>query len=303
MSYWYYPGCSLKSNGKPYEESLLAVLRALDTPVWELDDWNCCGATSYMSVDEVQAFSLAARNLGLAEQASRQAPEKGPPQLIAPCSACFLVLTKTQRYVEQHENLARRVQAGLRAVGLEYRGEVQVRHPLDIFINDIGIPRIADLGKKRLNGMKVACYYGCQVVRPFATFDSAHNPTSMDRLMEALGAQSIQWPLKTRCCGGTLTGTIRDVGLRLSQVLLQEAVRRGVDAILTVCPLCQFNLECYQQEIGRTFGEPIQVPVLFLTQLMGRAFGIPEADLGTRRLFVPLEPALAPHEGGQPVHA
>jgi heterodisulfide reductase subunit B len=303
MSYWYYPGCSLKSNGKPYEESLLAVLRALNVPVRELDDWNCCGATSYMSVDEVQAFSLAARNLALAEQASRQTTEKGVPQLIAPCSACFLVLTKTQRYVEQHEHLARRVHAGLRAVGLEYRGEVRVRHPLDVFINDIGIRRIADLGKRRLDGMKVACYYGCQVVRPFAAFDSAHNPTTMDRLVQALGAKAVQWPLKTRCCGGTLTGTIRDVGLRLSQILLQEAVRRGVDAIITVCPLCQFNLECYQQEIGRTFQEPIRVPVVFLTQLMGRAFGIPEADLGMGRLFVPLEAALAPHEGGQPAHA
>ncbi len=303
MSYWYYPGCSLKSNGKPYEESLLAVLRALDAPVWELDDWNCCGATSYMSVDEVQAFSLAARNLALAEQAARQATEKGPPQLLAPCSACFLVLTKTQRYVAQHDHLARRVHAGLRAVGLEYRGQASVRHPLDVFINDIGIRRIADLGKRRLRGMKIACYYGCQVVRPFATFDSAHNPTTMDRLLEALGAKSVQWPLKTRCCGGTLTGTIRDVGLRLSQILLQEAMRRGVDAIATVCPLCQFNLECYQHEISRTFQVPIRIPVLFLTQLMGRAFGIPDPDLGLRRLFVPLEPAPAAPEGGQPIHA
>ena len=303
MSYWYYPGCSLKSSGKPYEESLLAVLRALDIPVWELDDWNCCGATSYMSVDEVRAFSLAARNLALAEQTSQQVTEKGPPQLMAPCSACFLVLTKTQRYVAQHEELARRVHAGLRAVGLDYRGKVLVRHPLDVFINDIGIPRIAALGKRRLAGMKVACYYGCQVVRPFATFDSAHNPSTMDRLLDALGAKPIQWPLKTRCCGGTLTGTIRDVGLRLSQILLQEAVRRGADAIVTVCPLCQFNLECYQREIGHAFREPIQVPVVFLTQLMGRAFGVPEDDLGTRRLFVPLGTSPVRPEGGQPVHA
>jgi heterodisulfide reductase subunit B len=151
--------------------------------------------------------------------------------------------------------------------------------------------------------MKVACYYGCQIVRPFAIFDTAYNPTTMDKLVTALGATPVAWPLKTRCCGGTLTGTIPEVGLRLNRILLGEAKRRGADTLITVCPLCQFNLECYQQEIGRTFGEPIQVPVLFLTQLMGRAFGIPEADLGMRRLFVPLEPALAPHEGGQPVHA
>jgi len=303
MSYWYYPGCSLKSNGRQYEESLLAVFRELDTPLWELEDWNCCGATSYMSVDEVQAFSLAARNLALAEQASRQTPNKGAPQLVAPCTACFLVLTKTQRYVAQHEDLARQVHAGLQAVGLTYHGDVRVRHPLDVFVNDIGLLRIKDAVKRPLDGLKVACYYGCQVVRPFATFDSAHNPTSMDHLVQALGATPIPWPLKIRCCGGTLTGTIRDVGLRLSQILLQDAVRRGADMIVTVCPLCQFNLECYQQEISRTCREPIHLPVLFLTQLMGKAFGIADAELGMRRLFISPEPAFARLQGGQPAHA
>ncbi|HSB78044.1 MAG TPA: heterodisulfide reductase-related iron-sulfur binding cluster, partial [Candidatus Methylomirabilis sp.] len=196
MSYWYYPGCSLKSNGSPYEQSLLAVFRELDTPLWELDDWNCCGATSYMSIDEVQAFSLAARNLALAERASHEVPEKGAPQLVAPCSACFLVLTKTQRYIKQHENLARQVHTGLRAIDLDYQGVVKVRHPLDVFVNDIGLPRIRKAMKRSLDGLKVACYYGCQVVRPFATFDSAHNPTSMDRLVETLDAKPIPWPLK-----------------------------------------------------------------------------------------------------------
>ena len=302
MRYWYYPGCSLKSNGRPYEESLLAVFRELDVPVRELDDWNCCGATTYMSIDEVQAFTLAARNLALAERASREEPD-GIPQLIAPCSACFLVLTKTQRYIEQHEDLARRVHAGLWAIGLEYHGEVRVRHPLDVLVNDIGLPRIAGTVKQRLRGLKVACYYGCQVVRPFPTFDSAHNPTTMDRLVEALGAKPVQWPLKTRCCGGTLIGTIRDVGLRLNQILLQDAARRGADVMITVCPLCQFNLECYQREMERTFHEPIRLPVLYLTQLMGKALGISDYKLGMRRLFVSPTPVFARLEGGQAVHA
>jgi len=303
MSYLYYPGCSLKSNGKPYEESLLAVFRELDIPLWELEDWNCCGATSYMSVDEVQAFSLAARNLAIAERSVREATEKTPPDLIAPCSACFLVLTKTQRYVQQHQDLANRVQAGLRAVGLEYNGQIRVRHPLDVLVNDIGLARIDQAVKNRLSGLKVACYYGCQVVRPFSTFDSAHNPTTMDRVVEVLGAKPITWPLKTRCCGGTLTGTIRDVGLRLSEILLRDALRRGADVVITICPLCQFNLECYQQEIEQAFQNPIRIPVLFLTQLMGRAFGIPDAALGMRRLFVSPEAALAGSEGRQAAHA
>jgi heterodisulfide reductase subunit B len=301
VSYWYYPGCSLRSNGRPYEESLLAVFRELDVPLWELDDWNCCGATSYMSVDESQAFSLAARNLALAERAARQAPETGTPRLLAPCSACFLVLSKTQRYVAQHPDLARRVQAGLLAVDLDYRGVVQVRHPLDVLVNDIGVRRVAKAVRRRLNGLKVACYYGCQVVRPFATFDSAHAPTTMDRLIEALGANAVRWPLKTRCCGGALTGTIPDVGLRLSEILLRDAAKRGAEMIVTVCPLCQFNLECYQRDIGRTFPDTAPLPVLYLTQLIGKALGVADADLGMRRLFVSPDPVFARHEGA-PAH-
>jgi heterodisulfide reductase subunit B len=303
MSYWYYPGCSLKSNGKAYEESLLAVFRTLDASLWELSDWNCCGATTYMSVDEAQAFALAGRNLALTEQAAREAPKNGPPQLIAPCNACYLALVKTQRYIDLHPGLARQVQAGLRAVNLRYDGGVTVRHPLDVLVNDIGLERIHDTAKRRLNGLKVACYYGCQVVRPFALFDSAHNPTSMDRLVQVMGAKPVPWPLKTRCCGGTLTGTMRDVGLRLSQILLQDAARRGAEMIVTICPLCQFNLECYQQEMRGASGERIHLPVLYLTQLVGMAFGLPDRALGLQRLFVAPQPALARREGGPAAHA
>jgi heterodisulfide reductase subunit B len=303
MNYWYYPGCSLKSNGKPYEESLLAVFRELDVPLWELNDWNCCGATSYMSVDEVQAFALASRNLALTEQAAREGVPNGPPQLVAPCAACFLVLTKTQRYVAMHEHLERQVRAGLKAVGLTYEGTVQVRHPLDVLVNDIGFARISKVVKQRLTGLKVACYYGCQIVRPFATFDDAHNPRSMDRLVEMLGATPIRWPLKTRCCGGTLTGTIREAGMRLSHVLLKDAVQRKADLIVTVCPLCQFNLECYQREMSRAYNDPVDIPVLYLTQLMGKAFGVPDSALGMRRLFVSPAAVFARVEGGQAIHA
>jgi heterodisulfide reductase subunit B len=291
MRYQYFPGCSLKSSGRPYEESLLAVLRALEVPVTELDDWNCCGATAYMAVDEVQAFALAARNLGLAERTA-EAADGSPPQLLAPCAACYMVLLKTQRYLAEHADLHDKVQAGLAAIHLSYKGRVQVRHPLDVLMNDLGVERIAKRVTRPLTGMKVACYYGCQVVRPFAAFDRLHDPTSMDRLVTALGATPVDWPLKTRCCGGTLNGTIPDTGLRLNQILLKEAKRRGADTLVTVCPLCQFNLECYQGQITQRFGESVALPVLYLTQLMGMAFGLGDRELGLHRLFVP--PARVP---------
>jgi heterodisulfide reductase subunit B len=285
MKYWYFPGCSLKSTGRAYEESLLAIFRVLGVPLQELDDWNCCGATSYMSADEEQAFALAARNLGLGE---RQAETEGHggPHLVAPCSACYMLLLKTQRYLAEHPDLARHASAGLKAVGLTYEGKVQVRHPLDVLLNDIGLERISKLVKQRLTGLKVASYYGCQVVRPFATFDDPWKPTSMDRLVEALGGKPVKWPLKTRCCGGTLMGTISEVGLRLSHILLQDALRREADMMITLCPLCQFNLDCYQDEMTRQFKETIRLPVLYFTQLMGRAFGISDVELGIQRSFI-----------------
>jgi heterodisulfide reductase subunit B2 len=301
MKYWYYPGCSLKSTGRAYEESLLEVFKALEVPLQELDDWNCCGATSYMSMDEVQAFALAARNLALAERLG-VSPAEGGVNLVAPCSACYLVLNKTQRYMQLHPDLNQKVNAGLKAIGLHYEDHVKVRHPLDILVNDIGLERITRLVKQPLKGLKVACYYGCQVVRPFATFDNAYNPTSMDRLVEALGATPVKWPLKTRCCGGTLIGTIPETGLRLSHILLKEALRRGADTMVTVCPLCQFNLECYQDEMGRKFQDPVHLPVLYLTQLMGMAFGLSERALGLQRLFVPPARVPAAQEGGRAAH-
>jgi len=301
MHYQYFPGCSLKSTGRPYEESLLAVLRALEVPVREIEDWNCCGATAYMAVDEVQAFALAARNLALAEKAPDGANGK-PAQILAPCAACYLVLLKTQRYLSEHPDLHRKVTAGLQAVKLSYEGRVQVRHPLDVLVNDVGTDRIAKRVTQPLEGMKVACYYGCQVVRPFAAFDSMHNPTTMDRVVKALGAVPVDWPLKTRCCGGTLTGTIPDTGLRLNRILLKEAKRRGADMLITVCPLCQFNLECYQDQIASKFQESVAIPVVYLTQLMGMAFGLSDRDLGIQRLFVPPVRAAAV-EGGRASHA
>lgn len=285
MRYLYYPGCSLRSTGRAYEESLLAVMNALDVDLQELDDWNCCGATAYMSIDQLRAFALAARNLALAE-AEQANGEK--PQLVAPCSACYLVLSKTQRYLNEYSEIGDRVRAGLQTAGLNYDGRVVVRHPLDVLLNDIGLEAIQNRVRRPLDGLTVACYYGCQVVRPYTTFDDQSNPVSMDRLMVTVGATSIEWPLKTRCCGGSLTGTIPDVGLRLNHIILREAQKRGAGVMATACPLCQFNLECLQDKISDRFAEKIDMPTAYFTQLMGVAFGLPGDVLGLKRLFVPL---------------
>ncbi len=290
MKYLYYPGCSLKSTGKPYEESILSIFDALGVEVEELRDWNCCGATAYMAVDELKSFSLCARNLALAVR--QNGSGEGPVHIITPCSACYSLLLKTQHYIEENPVVERVVKAALKEVGYESERlseKVRIRHPLDVLVNDIGIERIKQKVNRPLKGLKVACYYGCLLVRPYATFDSPYNPNSMDRLVQALGAEPVEWALKTRCCGGTLTGTIQGVGLRLSYLLLKEASRKGGDLLLTACPLCQFDLECFQDDMNKQFRNQVHLPVAYFSQLMGKAFYLSDSEVGAQRLFIPIK--------------
>jgi heterodisulfide reductase subunit B len=285
MKYSYYPGCSLKGTGRAYEESLLPVFQALGVELEELDDWNCCGATAYMAVDEVKACVMASRNLAIAEKA-------GHPELIAPCSACYLVLNKTKHYLHESPAVQKVIQGALKEGKLTYSGNIPVRHPLDVLVNNIGLAEIKKRVKHPLKGLKVAPYYGCQMVRPYATFDDQYNPTTMDRLLEALGCTLVNYPLKTRCCGGSLTGTLPEPGLLCSYILLKEAIKRGADVIATVCPLCQFNLDGYHDKIEAKW-ESVRIPTVYFSQLMGLAFGLSEKELGLHRGFIPMKPLLA----------
>ncbi len=285
--YLYYPGCSLRGTGKAYEESLLAVFKALDVELVELEDWNCCGATAYMSMDETNAFALAGRNLAIAEQSNMD--------LLAPCSACYLVLNKAQRYIVEYPKVAKVLEHGFKAAGLSYKGTVKVRHPLDVLIHDVGLDYIKARIKTPLTGLKVAPYYGCQIVRPYATFDLMYYPVSMDKLLEAAGAEVADYPLKTRCCGGSQKGTLPEVGLSLIHILLKEAARRGAQVVSTICPLCQFNLDAFQEEAGKKYGD-ISMPVVYFTQLLGLALGFSAKELGLQRNIVPAKKLLAKFE-------
>jgi heterodisulfide reductase subunit B len=281
MKYSYFPGCSLKGLGRAYEKSLLPVMKHLGVELQELDDWNCCGATAYMAVDEAKACVLAARNLALAEK-------QGDRPIMAPCAACYLVLNKTKHYFHDYPAMKETIDNALGAVGLRYSGNTPVRHPLDVLINDVGLEAIKQKVRKPLKGLKVATYYGCQLVRPYATFDDQYNPTTMDRLVEALGATVVRYPLKTKCCGGSLTGTVPEAGIRMVYILLNEAKKRGADCLATVCPLCQFNLDAYHALVKAEYG-PVLAPTVYFTQLMGLAFGLPERELGLNRAAIPFK--------------
>jgi heterodisulfide reductase subunit B2 len=279
--YAYYPGCSLKANARHYDQSILSVLAGVGLPLEELDDWNCCGATAYFSVDDTMAAAISGRNLSLAEKAGKD--------IIAPCAGCFLTLKKANAFLARDAPKAARILDNLKSAGCEYRGTVKVRHPLDILVKEIGLPALRAKVRRPLAGLKVACYYGCQLVRPYTDLDDPDYPMMQDALMEAAGAIPVDFAAKTRCCGGSLTGTIEDVGLRLNYILLKEAKRKGAECIVTVCPLCQFNLEITQSKVVRRFGEDVSIPVLYYSQLLGLALGIPRAELGFSRSIIPLK--------------
>ena len=284
--YTYFPGCSSSDGGaKAYGWSAQAVSKILEMNLLELDDWNCCGSTPYSSVEELASFCLSARNLALAEKTGLD--------LVTPCSSCYVILNRTNAYLKQYPQLKAKVKEALAAGGLAYNGSVRVRHLLDVLANDIGYDSIAEKARKNLGGLKVAPYYGCQVVRPRYGFDHPEFPQSLDKLVASLGAEPVDFPLKARCCGGSLIISEEDLALELVRGLLDSARKEKAQCLITVCPLCQTNLDVYQARVNRRFGTDYRLPILFFTQLMGVAFGLSEESLGLETNIVPVREVVA----------
>ncbi|HIE58158.1 MAG TPA: disulfide reductase [Anaerolineales bacterium] len=293
MKYGYYPGCSLEKNAIAYHQSAMAIAPAFELEFAEVDDWNCCGATEYFSINAIPAYALVGRNLALAAQ---QKLNGNGQQLVAPCSACFLNLKKTDHYMHESADLNAKVNQALAAGGLHYDpGSVEVRHLLDIFVNDIGFDAIAEKVTHPLYNLQVAAYYGCLVTRPakIESFDSPEYPTSLDTMMQKLGATVVDFPLKAHCCGGHMTQISEDVALELIRRLLKNAADYDADVIVTLCPMCQFNLDAYQDAVNKKFGTKYKIPILYFTQMIGLALGIKPKALGFGKELISAKAALA----------
>lgn len=280
MKYAYYPGCSIQKTQRGYDESVRAIFKSLDQELIEIEDWNCCGATMYMSIKETVSLAVSARNLALAEGMGLD--------IVAPCSSCFTVLAKTNRILSEMPVMHEDVNEALAEAGLNYRGSVRVRHPLDILMNEIGLETIKSRVVRSLDGLRVAPYYGCQIVRPDKGFDDRENPVLLDQLFRGCGAEVVYFPMKVRCCGGMLMTTFEETALKLNMELLRSAVNNGAEAVVTTCPLCHFNLEGYQDKINSVYKTSFNMPILYFTQLLGIALGVTSKDLGLDSSFVPL---------------
>ncbi len=292
MKYGYFPGCSLERNAAAYHISSMAVSKVLGMEFVEVEDWNCCGATEYVSLNLTASYALIARNLA---QAAKNTETR---QLVAPCSACYLNLRKCDSYMGKSPSLAEKVNTALGAGGLAYKaGTLRVRHLLDVMVNDIGCEAIAAKVTKPLKGLRVAPYYGCMIVRPeFGdgdAFDNVEQPTTLDELLSALGAEVVNYPLKAACCGGHMTQISEATGFELIRCLVKGAVDNGADLIAALCPMCQLNLDAFQGPMNRYCKTDYQMPVLYFTQLVGLAFGLKPAALGIGSELVNPRSALA----------
>lgn len=286
--YAYFPGCSLEKLAIGYHQSALETTKKLGVKLSELEDWNCCGSTTYFHIDELLAYTLTARNLAIAEKTGLS--------VVAPCSACFKNMFFTQAHLAKDPDLAEHINFALEEDGLHFSGGLRIQHLLEMFAQDIGAEEIKTKVTKPLEGIKVAPYYGCQILRPRKDHDSAialETPQYFEELMAAIGATPVDYPLKTRCCGGSLIISSRVAALSMVRNLLQCARDSGADVIATACPMCQVNLECYQQSVNQEFGTDFNVPILYFTQLIGLALGIPAKKLGIGKELVSAMPVLA----------
>ncbi|MEP7378358.1 MAG: CoB--CoM heterodisulfide reductase iron-sulfur subunit B family protein [Chloroflexota bacterium] len=290
-SYLYYPGCSLSGSARAYAASLGAILEPLGIELHEIDDWNCCGATEYLTLSPLRGQALISRNLALA-----QAQRDGAQTLVAPCSACYVNLAKTDRYFRENSEFRSRLNEVLAADGLHYTpGAVRVRHLLEVLIEDVGLDAIAAAVTRPLNGLRVAPYLGCLVSRPDLDRRWAlhEEPRELDRLMAALGAEVVDFPARTACCAGHMTQISPEVAWDLLRRVIEPADHAGADLLVTVCPMCQMNVDSFQGEMDRHLGLRYHMPILFFTQLIGLALGRPAAELGIGSEVVSAAQALA----------
>jgi heterodisulfide reductase subunit B len=276
MTLGFYPGCSLKGSSREYAESVITVAKAFDINLEEINDWNCCGATAAHNLNKELSLALPARILSLAEK-------QGLKEIVVPCAACYSRLTVTKHELANSSELKKAVTD---ANGLEYKGNVEVLNIIQI-LNKYIIPNLEGRIVKPFDH-KVACYYGCLLVRPheILKFDREEDPQTMDELMLKTGATPIDWAFKTECCGAGLSVSRTSSVGRLSGKIIRDAKDRGAEAVIVACPMCHSNLDMRRGAINTFLGEKVDIPVLYVTQALGLAIGLDRKALGLQRHFV-----------------
>lgn len=271
MNFGYFPGCSQKASAREYEMSLIKVAEHLGAGLSEIADWSCCGATSAHAINHRLSNALAMRNIMLAEQQDHE-------KLLAPCAACYNRLITARSMCRENPEIKKDAEEILQA---RIRNDLGIYNILELFLQ-IGVEKIVHHRVKELSGVNAACYYGCLLVRPenITRFDVAEHPVSMESIVEATGAHTVDWNMKVECCGGAHSIARRDIVLDLSHKILYNAQLHGANVVVVACPMCHTNLDMRQRVMQRKIDNHKPIPVLYLTELIGLALGMTEKELG-----------------------
>ena len=273
----YYPGCALHGSSNDFEASVRACMNALNVELGELNDWICCGATAAHSINHKLSLALPGRNLGIAER-------EGYTELLAPCPMCSMELIKTKKALDGDPALRAEISS---IVETPIAGTADVVNLIQVF-QHIGLDRIQAAVKKPLESVSAACYYGCLLTRPPRTvaFDDAEKPRSMETVLAALGAKTVEWNYATECCGAGMTMSREETVLGLSHKIISNAKAHGANCLVVACPMCHVNLDMKQGAVEQAHGVVHGMPVYYLSDLVGLALGLSERELAVDRHFV-----------------
>ena len=272
MELAYYPGCSLHASSELYDIQCKRVFKNLGIELKEIEDWNCCGATAASKTDDFLAIALPARNLGIADAT-------GLSEIVIPCSSCYSRTLVSQQRLSCDPQLKDAINAEL---GHKIEGKIKVSNILEVLKTKVASGEIAEKAKKKLEGLKPACYYGCLLTRfpcDVPVTDDVENPQGMEIVCKALGAEPVDWSYKTDCCGASASVNDAEQSLLLMSRIIKDAVDRGANCFVSTCPLCQFNVDAYQDQVGEKYGIRERLPVYFITELIGLSMGFDPLEM------------------------
>jgi heterodisulfide reductase subunit B len=271
--YAFYPGCVMSTEQYAYEMSIREIMPYFDIELVNLDNFSCCGEP-LKSVNQMMTLTLSARTIAIAE--------KEGLDIFAPCPMCHMALTDAKNILDTENKMSDKVNKFLADEGLKYTGTSDVLSILDILYDVVGIEKIKKKVKKQLKELKVATHYGCHLIRPseIGRPDDAENPQKMEKILSAIGAKPEYYPEKLDCCGGLLTANLPESALTKTGQKLQSVQEQKFDAFVDTCPWCHRQYDSKQTKAGETVAAKLEVPVLYLTQLIGLSFGISKEKLG-----------------------
>ncbi len=277
MEYLYFPGCTLYTKAKNFDQTARECSRLLGFELKELSKWTCCGATFPLATDNVMALLPPARILA-------NAREEGTT-LTTLCAICFNVIKRTNRLIREDGEKRDKIN---NFIEKSYQGDLRIVHYLELLKQDVGFPQLKEKVKKPLQGLRIAPYYGCMLLRPFKEmgFDDKEKPTLFEEFLQALGATAVDFPFKTECCGSFQSVGAPEVATECAYKILGSALKHGAEIVVSTCPMCTFNIDHKQVDIRQTYLDFKSIPVLYFTQILGIAMGLDPGTLGFDQNFV-----------------